>query len=386
MLRMRDISIDSKKFHLYSFDFLNFVKEYMMTNLQVTKFASSMEAEIFEQPKILGNILKSYIADDGYVILNAPTRVSKIVMVASGSSYHCARLSAEIFGNIAEIEARAIYSSEFLLKKIVPHDKNVLYIFITQSGETTDTLSALSKAKQLGIKTMCITNKENSSAWISADYRINCLAGEEKSIASTKALTAQMLCLYLLALKYAQIKKIDVKERFIQLKNLPTIIEDTLALADKIRPFARFLSKYKNIILAADGISYALAKEASLKIKETSYINVMSHILGEFMHGHVAVLNNKKTVLVYLSSEDLSYSTIKNLEKIKKEYNPPICVIGTSSDRINSTFNIDFEVEDDILKLFSNAVISQLLALKIAEKLNRNVDKPKGLKKVVTEV
>lgn len=386
MLRMRDISIDSKKFHLYSFDFLNFVKEYMMTNLQVTKFASSMEAEIFEQPKILGNILKSYIADDGYVILNAPTRVSKIVMVASGSSYHCARLSAEIFGNIAEIEARAIYSSEFLLKKIVPHDKNVLYIFITQSGETTDTLSALSKAKQLGIKTMCITNKENSSAWISADYRINCLAEEEKSIASTKALTAQMLCLYLLALKYAQIKKIDVKERFIQLKNLPTIIEDTLALADKIKPFARFLSKYKNIILAADGISYALAKEASLKIKETSYINVMSHILGEFMHGHVAVLNNKKTVLIYLSSEDLSYSTIKNLEKIKKEYNPPICVIGTSSDRINSTFNIDFEVEDDILKLFSNAVISQLLALKIAEKLNRNVDKPKGLKKVVTEV
>lgn len=357
-----------------------------MTNLQIKKFASSMEEEIFQQPKILELIFRNYVADDGYIILNAPVKVDKIVLVASGSSYHCARFAAEVFGYIAEIEARAIYSSEFLLKKIVPHDKNVLYIFISQSGETTDTLSALNKAKQLGMKTTCITNKENSSAWNTADYRINCYAGEEKSVASTKALTAQMLCLYLLALKFAQIKKIDITERLNQLKKLPDIIEDTLALADKIKPFARFLSKYKDILITADGVSYALAKEACLKIKETSYINVMSHILGEFMHGHLAVLNNKKSVLVYVSGEELSYSTIKNLEKIKRDYNPPICVIGTSSDRINSTFNIDLEVEDDILKMFSNAVIIQLLALKIAERLNRDVDKPKGLSKIVTEV
>lgn len=369
-----------------NFNFLNFVKESIMANLQIKKYSSSMEEEIWQQPEILKYIVENYIAADGYIIMNAPTKIDKIVLVASGSSYHCARFSAEIFGVVAEIEARAIYSSEFLLKKIVPHDKNVLYIFITQSGETTDTLSALNKAKQLGMRTMCITNKEDSTAWRTADYRINCHAGEEKSIASTKALTAQMLCLYLLALKFAQIKKLDVSKRMAELKKLPQIVEDTLALTDKIKPFARFLSKYTNIIIAADGISYALAKEACLKIKETSYINVMSHILGEFMHGHLAVLNNKKTVLVYLSSEELSYSTIKNLEKIKRDYNPPICIIGTSSDRIKSTFNVDLEVEDDILKMFSNAVISQVLALKIAEKLNRNVDKPKGLKKIVTEV
>lgn len=388
MIGMSEVSIipSIKKIQLYGFDFYNFVKESVMSNLQIPKAGSSMETEIREQPIILDHILKNYIAPDGYIILNAPTKIDKIVLVASGSSYHCARFSAEVFGSIAEIEARAIYSSEFLLKKIVPHDKNVLYIFISQSGETTDTLSALNKAKQLGVRTMCITNKENSTAWQTADYRVNCHAGEEKSIASTKALTAQMLCLYLLALKYAQIREIDVSERLVQLKKLPAIIEETLALEDKIKPFARFLSKYKNIIMAADGSSYALAKEACLKIKETSYINVMSHILGEFMHGHLAVLNNKKTVLVYVSSEELSYSTIKNLEKIKRDYNPPICVIGTSSERINSTFNIDLEVEDDILKMFSNAVISQVLALKIAEKLNRNVDKPKGLKKIVTEV
>lgn len=357
-----------------------------MTNLQMKKIGSSMEAEIYQQPKILELILKNYVAPDGYIILNTPTKIDKIILVASGSSYHCARLAAEVFGEIAEIEARAIYSSEFLLKKVVPHDKNVLYIFITQSGETTDTLSALNKAKQLNVRTMCITNKENSTAWQTADYRINCHAGEEKSIASTKALTAQTLCLYLLALKYAQIKEIDVSKHLQQLKKLPEIIEASLDLEEKVKPLARFLSKYKNILITADGVSYALAKEACLKIKETSYINVMSHILGEFMHGHLAVLNNKKSVLVYVSSEELSYSTIKNLEKIKKEYNPPICIIGTSSDRINSTFNVDLEIEDEFLKIFSNLIIIQLLALKIAEKLNKNVDKPKGLKKIVTEV
>ena len=389
-LTMKEISIENKKIQLYSFnfsgfDFFNFVKECVMANLQIKKVSSSMESEIFEQPKILEYILKNYVAPDGYIILNTPSKVDKIVLVASGSSYHCARLAAEIFGEVAEIEARAIYSSEFLIKKIVPHDKNVLYIFITQSGETTDTLSALNKAKQLGVKTMCITNKENSTAWVTADYKVNCHAGEEKSIASTKALTAQMLCLYLLALKFAKMHGLDVSEKFIQLENLPKIIENTLALTEKIRPFARFLSKYKNLIVAADGVSYALAKEASLKIKETSYINVMSHILGEFMHGHLAVLNNKNTVLVYISSEELSYSSIKNLEKIKRDYNPPICIIGTSSERVNSTFNVDLEVGDKILKMFSNVVISQILALYIAEKLNRNVDKPKGLKKIVTE-
>lgn len=382
---MDEVLSGTKNFQICKFVFYN-LKESIMSNLLTKKFNSSMEAEIYQQPTILELILKNYIAPDNYIILNAPTKIDKIVLVASGSSYHCARLSAEIFGEISEIEARAIYSSEFLLKKIVPHDKNVLYIFITQSGETTDTLSALNKAKQLGVKTMCITNKENSTAWQTAEYRINCHAGEEKSIASTKALTAQMLCLYLLALKFAQMKKINIDYHVEQLQTLPKVVQDSLNLSDKIKPFARFLSKYNDILLTADGLSYALAKEACLKIKETSYINVMSHILGEFMHGHVAVLNNKKSVLVYISTSELSYSTIKNLEKIKRDYNPPICVIGTSSDRINSAFNVDLEVKDEFIKIFSNIVIIQLLALKIAEKLNRNVDKPKGLKKVVTEI
>ena len=166
---------------------------------------SHMEIEIKQQAQIVSKVIDSYLFDNKKVIFDVPDDVDKIVMVASGSSYHCARCAAEIFGDVANIEARAIYSSEFLLKKVVPN--KALYIFISQSGETTDTLSAMQKVKQLGMKTLCVTNIQNSTMWKLADYNIDCLAGEELSVASTKALTAQMLCLYLLAIKYAIDKK-----------------------------------------------------------------------------------------------------------------------------------------------------------------------------------
>lgn len=346
---------------------------------------SFMEIEIKSQPQIISKLINTYFYDNKNVNIDAPEGVDKIIMVASGSSYHCARCAAEIFGDVAQIEARAIYSSEFLLKKVVPD--NALYIFISQSGETTDTLSALQKVKQLGMQTLCVSNVENSSMWNLADYKIACLAGEEHSIASTKALTAQMFCLYLLAIKYASDKNLDLKEHINNINMVPEVIQKSIDLESKIQTLAKFLYKYKDIVITGDGVSYALAKEACLKIKETSYINVASHVLGEFMHGHLAVLNNKKTVLIHISSEELSYSAIKNLEKIKDEYNPPLCIVGTSAGRINTNYTLDSEIgsDDYILKIFSNLVIIQLLALKIAEKLGRNVDKPKGLQKVVVE-
>ena len=108
---MSEVNIISsiRRIQLYSFDFYKIVKECVMTNLQIQKVKSSMEAEILDQPRILDIILKNYIASDGYIILNAPSTIEKIVLVASGSSYHCARFSAELFGEIASIEARSIY-------------------------------------------------------------------------------------------------------------------------------------------------------------------------------------------------------------------------------------------------------------------------------------
>lgn len=343
---------------------------------------TSMEMEILEQADVLEAIFTTHVNENNYILFDIPTDIKKVVLVASGSSYHCARYCADLFGNVANIEARAIYSSEFLLKSIVPHEAEILYVFITQSGETSDTNSALKKAKELGMRTLCITNKKGSSIWENSDFQIDCLAGEEKSIAATKSLTAQMLCSTLLVLKYAAHKGIDIVPYLNQLRTLSKSINDTYKLQGRIKHAARFLSKFKNLVVTADGISYALAKEASLKIKETSYINVYSNILGEFMHGHLAVLNNRQA-LVHISIDELSYTAIKNLNKIKNEYKSKICILGCSNEKIKTKFHIDINIESQIVKSFCIVVIIQLLALEIAKRLHRNVDKPHGLNKVV---
>ena len=342
-----------------------------------------MENEIFEQDKIAQIILDSYITKDGNINIDIPSGITRIILVASGSSYHCARYAADLFGSIAKIEASAVYSSEFLLEETIAHSENILYIFITQSGETTDTTSALEKAKDFGVKTLCITNKEDSTIWNASDYKIACHAGEEKSIAATKSFVSQLLCATLLVLKFAQEKEIEIYDYIIELKTIPDFIKQTFELQPKIKNMARFLSKYKNIVVTADGQSYALAKEASLKITETSYIQTTSSILGEFMHGHVAILNNKKSVLIYILNDNLTYTAIKNINSIKENYNPPICVIGNRTNQVKSTYNINIECDKPIVKTFCLAVIIQLLALETALKLHRNVDKPHGLNKVV---
>ena len=343
---------------------------------------SSMEKEIFEQKEIVQKILESYVCD-GEINIDIPADVNRVVLVASGSSYHCARYGADLFGSVAQIEAGAIYSSEFLLTPKISNSENTLYVFITQSGETTDTNSALNKAKNLGVKTLCITNKENSSIWNASNYKILCHAGEEHSIAATKSLISQLLCITLLVLKFAQSKNIPVDDLLRDLFDIPGVIEQAYATQKKVKMLARFLSKYKYIALTADGVSYALAKEASLKIKETSYINTSSYILGEFMHGHVAILNNKKSAIIYILNDDLSYNATKNLNNIKENYNPPIILIGNRTNQVKSTYNVNINCTKPIIKMFGLLVVIQILALEIALKLHRNVDKPHGLTKVV---
>jgi glucosamine--fructose-6-phosphate aminotransferase (isomerizing) len=338
---------------------------------------SAMELEIFEQPQILNGILNTYIRENGWIDLDVPKNIDKIVLVASGSSYHCARFAADLFGQLAHIEARAIYSSEFLLKSEIPRTADILYIFVTQSGETSDTNQALARAKEYKLQTLAITNKKDSTIWNAADYKINCQAGEEKSIAATKSFTAQMLCLTLLVLKYAALKGIDIDE----IDTMP--LEAVFEMRPQIKAAAEFLAKHESIVVSADGISYALAKEAALKIQETSYVNANAIILGEFMHGHLAVLNNKKVPLIYIETNDLSHKAIKNLNKITADYAPNLIVIGNPNSQVKTKFTLNVPCESPIAKVFCIAVIAQLLALEIALKLDRNVDKPKGLDKVV---
>lgn len=353
-----------------------------------SKQKTNMELEIFEQTKIVPTILNNYInPENGEINLNLPQNIKKIIIVASGSSYHCARFAVDLVEKISKIETRAIYSSEFLLKNLIPHDENSLYVFITQSGETSDTLKAIERVKaETNLPTLCITNVENSSIWNACDYKVACHAGVENGIAATKSFTSQMLCLILISLKL--VENVENKEITKNLKNslfdLPIIIEKAIEKRNKIKKFAKHLAKENTVVIVADGISYSLAKEGALKIKETSYKNISAAILGEFMHGHVAVLNNKAT-LIFISVDKISERSVNNLNKIKEDYKPKIAIIGDGDCRVNPDFHIDVECENEIQQLFANVVILQLIALETALKLKRNVDSPKGLHKVVID-
>lgn len=349
---------------------------------------TNMESEIYEQVSIIPAILENYIdAQTGLIKLNLPKNICKIVIVASGSSYHCARFAVDLVEKISKIETRAIYSSEFLLKNMIPHDENTLYIFITQSGETSDTLKSVERVKkETNLPTLCITNQENSTIWNACDFQVACLAGIEAGIAATKSFTSQMLCLILISLKLIENisdeKTTEIYKK--SLYNLPNVIEKALTKRKEIRAFAKHLAKEKTVVIAADGISYSLAKEGALKIKETSYKNINASILGEFMHGHVAVLNNKST-LIYISVDKISSRSVNNLNKIKQDYHPTLAIIGISEQDVKLDYCINIETNSVIEQLFANVIILQLLALETALKLKRNVDNPKGLHKVVLE-
>lgn len=348
---------------------------------------TNMELEIAEQTSIIPYILMKYInSETGEIKLNLPENIRKIVIVASGSSYHCARFAVDLVEKFSKIETRAIYSSEFLLKNIIPHDENTLYVFITQSGETSDTLKSLERVKkETNLPTLCITNKENSTIWDACDYQVACYAGTENGIAATKSFTSQMLCLILISLKLIENEDKDITKSYKDsLFLLPATIEKALAKRKEIKKLAKHLAKEKVIVITADGISYSLAKEGALKIKETSYKNISAAILGEFMHGHVAILNNKAT-LIYISVDKITERSVNNLNKIKLDYKPTIVVIGNSDSRIKPDFHIDIECENEIQKLFANVIILQQIALETAIKLKRNVDNPKGLQKVVVD-
>ena len=285
------------------------------------------------------------------------------------------------------IESRAIYSSEFLLKSVIPHDENTLYIFITQSGETSDTVKSVEKVKQTAnLATLCITNNDESTIWKLCDYKVACFAGVEHGIAATKSFTAQMLCLILISLKLVEnVHGSDATKHYKEsLMRLPIVLERALAKRDEIKRLANILAKENTIIMIADGISYSLAKEAALKTKETSYKNISAAILGEFMHGHVAVLNNRST-LVYINVDKIMPRSISNLNKIKADYNPKLIIIGPSSEEIKPDYNITVPCENEIQQMFANVLVMQQLALEIALKLKRNVDHPRGLHKVVID-
>ena len=355
---------------------LNFLKKFFSKSSQ-----TNMEKEIFEQPEIISKLLKKYIQKNGVVNIDLPENIKKVALVASGSSYHSATIAANYLRDNVHCYAQSYYASEFSLIDNPDVDNQTLYIFISQSGETADTNRSLDLVRVKTDKTLAITNTKNSTLYNNAKYKILLHAGVEKSIASTKAMCAQIFCLFLIAVKIMQQREIPVNSLVDELFSVPNIIEKTFEHRAKISEFSKKLSQYDNAAVLASGMFYPLSKEGALKIKETSYINTTAYPTGEFLHGHIAILNKRCAVISLVNNFNVDF-TLKVLDKIKSEYTTDSLVISAFSLKQKENL-INVNTDKDVEFLFASLIVFQLLAFETASLLGRNIDAPSGLTKIV---
>lgn len=348
-----------------------------------------MLKEIYEQPTAIENTLRGRIDQDLNVRLSIDVNlnfIKKIIIVACGTSWHSALLGKYLIEKISELPVEVDYASEFRYRNpiISPED---LFLVISQSGETADTLAALKEAKNKGVKTLGIVNVVGSSIAREVDFGVYLHAGPEIGVATTKAFSCQVTALLLFALFLAQKKgKTIEKELFDELRFLPNKIEEVLKQSEKIIPLAEKFKDSKNFLYLGRGVNFPVALEGALKLKEISYIHAEGYPAAEMKHGPIALVDGNMPV-VFIATKDHTYSKIlSNMEEIKARGGEIIAVVNeVSNDILNLSKNIIKvpECREELMPII-NTIPLQILAYHIADLKGIDVDKPKNLAKSVT--
>lgn len=339
---------------------------------------NKMEEEIFSQKELTCRIKELYTKGNFAYFKNIDTNFEEIKFIASGSSYNAARFAHKFFETYTTKRVSFEYASEFISNLNKKIKKDTLYCFLSQSGETYDTKCALDVVKKENGKTLSIINNSNSTIYNLTDYKIDIKAGVEKSIAATKSFLGTVICTYLLANYFSDIKK----EVITTIDESIRAIEDTLSDISNIKKCAKYLSDKQKLSIIGYHYGYILAKELALKIKETSYIDTTAYPTGEFLHGHTAILNSNKTLIEIVTSNATEFE-INTLNKIEKDFNPEIIEITDIETSLNNSITFK-KYKTNLARICAITVSMQLLALYIALNKGLDVDKPKGLNKVVS--
>lgn len=354
-----------------------------------------MHKEIFETPKIFTDTLLGRIKRNppGIVFdechLPDPVEISRILIIACGTSYHAGLVGRHYFEEIASIPTVVEYASEFRYRRTVllPGD---LGIFISQSGETADTLAALKEVRARGLRTLAICNVIDSSISREADQVIYTRAGIEIGVASTKAFTAQVEVLLLLALHFASQKGIllpDDLSRFIdQIYRIPAILEKQLSEEESIKQLASRFIHSRDFIYLGRGINYPIALEGALKLKEISYIHAEGYPAGEMKHGPIALIDEQVPVMVLANRGSQLKKIISNMLEAKARGGIIVGLISRGDVETRSLLDHAFEVEDvdEYFQPFVNTLPLQLFAYFVADLKGTDVDQPRNLAKSVT--
>ncbi len=356
-----------------------------------------MLKEIFEQPRAIADTIRGrFSLDSGKVNLKefvlretALKKLSKIFLVACGTSWHAALVGKYMIENLSRIPCEVDIASEFRYRKpLIP--KGSLMIVITQSGETADTLAAQREAKKLGAKTLSICNVLGSTSAREADSIFYTHSGPEIGVASTKAFTTQLAGLYLFSIALARakgkLKSREIKELFNELLQLPEKVEKALQCNDSILKIARKFHRVKDFLYLGRGINYPIALEGALKLKEISYIHAEGYPAGEMKHGPIALIDNEMPVLALAPNDSVLDKILSNMEEVKSRGGKVIAVTTEGNTKIHARAQ-HFVFMPETNYYLSPIIFSiplHLLAYHMAVLRKCNVDQPRNLAKSVT--
>ena len=349
-----------------------------------------MEKEIYEQSRVMGETMMGRVLDDSIVFDELDESffdgINAIKICACGTSYHSALASAYLFERLSKIRCDVEIASEFRYKEPLL-TKDTLFITISQSGETADTLEALKMAKRAGLKSLSICNVDNSSIVRESDIAILTRAGIEKGVASTKAFATQTMVLWMLSVYISQYKN-SISKEAIQVEidamlHTPKALIVTDELHNKIHRLSkRYLHGHGFFFIGRD-IFFPLALEGALKLKEISYLHAEGYPAGEMKHGPIALADSELFTIALMPSS-IHYDKIKsNVEELSAR-DATICAISPLPFELADDFIQTKYSSHPMVEFFEMMVVTQLLSLEISIRLGNDVDMPRNLAKSVT--
>ena len=363
-----------------------------MASAEKDGYEDFMLKEIFEQPKAIRETIGSTLNESKVSIPNFNLdydylkNVNKIYFIACGTAMHAALAVTRIYENVLNIPVIIDAASEFRYSNPIVNE-NVLSIFISQSGETADTLAALNLAKSKGSKTIAVTNTIGSTISREADLSLYTHAGPEIAVASTKAYTSPITLLTILALYLAESLKLEnsIIETLKQdLMSIPTKMETILNNVDLIKDFSNSVYKEKDMFFIGRLEDYAVSLEGSLKLKEISYIHSEAYSAGELKHGPIALIEQDVTVISIITNEETHLKTLSNMQEVVARGAKTFVITNQELGNANPDMLFSIPNITPYLSPLLSVIPLQLYAYYISKAKGLDVDKPRNLAKSVT--
>ncbi|MEO5798962.1 MAG: glutamine--fructose-6-phosphate transaminase (isomerizing) [Gemmatimonadales bacterium] len=370
--------------------------EWDLATIERGGYEHFMLKEIFEQPESLANTMRGHLLEEsgnvrvfGLKISDEQAKgIKRIIITACGTSWHSGLIGKYMIEELARIPTEVEYASEFRYRNPIV-DEHTLVIAISQSGETADTLAALTEAKSRGARTVGLVNVVGSTIAREVDGGLFLRCGPEVGVASTKAFTSQVAALAMVTLRFARLRSMSLLDgqRYVAaLNKLPSQIAEILSRADEVKLLADRFADATNALYLGRGVNFPAALEGALKLKEISYVHAEGYPAAEMKHGPIALIDENMPVVVVAPRDAVHAKIVSNVQEVRARGGKVIAIVNAGDEEISRLAEATFIVPEtlDLLTPILTVIPLQLFSYYVALRRGCNVDQPRNLAKSVT--